>query len=78
MKSITINVTDDIYQYIEIYSSKNGEDILTIFTKCCLIGFQVLCSEPQENSQPKDIETWKKERKFGNYGRRKMLSHSIC
>lgn len=75
MKNITIYVDDDIYQFIEMYSSQVGEDISVIFTKCCIAGFQMLRSSEISNN---NIESWKKEHNFGKYGRRKTLSYTLC
>ena len=76
MKSIIINIEDDIYQNLKMYSSENGEDVVTIAKKCFVAGFLLIKSDSESPSG--DIEAWKKERSFGRYGRRKILSHTLC
>mgnify|MGYP003476054431 CR=1 FL=1 len=75
MKSMTINIDDTLYEHIERYSLANGESVLSVLEKSCIIGFSVLISDIGQSSE--DIEAWKKERNFGRYGRRKVLSHSL-
>lgn len=76
MKSVSINIEDAVYDYMEKFSVESGESILSIIEKSCLIGFSVLISKPIQSSE--EIETWKRERNFGRYGRRKTVSHSLC
>ena len=77
MKSVIINIDDDIYNLLERYSFEHGEDVSVIALRCCVLGWSVLASDSEVDQVSYGIEDWKRERGFGKYGRRKTLSHSL-
>lgn len=78
MKSITVNIDDATYQYLERYSSETGIGISDLAADCLKNSLSMLDFERARTQMKKGFEDWKKQHGWGQRDNAKAVSRFVC
>ena len=91
MRTITLNVDDATYQYLEGYSRQTGRDIPDLASDCLSNSLSMLDFSCARERMKRDIDDWKQEhdwdyelekygrgRELGQHGSNKTIPHFVC
>ena len=77
MKTISVEVQDEIYTYLEEYSKQTNKTIEDIVAEVISSNLSVLNFSRSVSQIKERQEQWRRERGFPAYGKAKAVSHTL-
>ena len=78
MKSVTVNIDDATYQYLEKYSSETGVSISDLAADCLSNSLSLLDFERAKMKMRQEFKEWREEHGLQQNRRAKAVSRFVC